>query len=172
MMASPDDGAEVTMRFLQALRCTAFLATLAMPAIAAAQDAFDACTFFTAEDAEKVLGAAAAPEPVNPKAKRPKVILQCSYSASKEGKNVAATALFRFSKTDPESQRAFEDARLQLQTKPMLISGAEAFWSSKTGQLYVRKGRTAITLAVGPAKLSDRDIDQAKKLAELLVKKL
>ena len=160
------------MRFLQALRCTAFLAALALPGLAAAEDAFDACVFFTPEDAEKVLGAAAAPEPVNPKVKRPKFVPHCTYSASKDGKNVAASAQFKFSRTDAEAQRAFDDMRLQLQTKPMLISDAEAFWSAKTGQMYVRKGRTAMTIAVGPAKLSERDIDQAKKLAELLVKKL
>lgn len=171
MMASPDDGAEVTMRFLQALRCTAFLAAAALPGLAAAEDAFDACTVLTAEDAEKVLGAAAAPEPVNPKAKRPKFVPNCTYSASKDGKNVAASVQFKFSRTDAEAQRAFDDARLQLQTKPMLISGADAFWSAKTGQMYVRKGRTVMTLAVGPAKLSERDIDQGKKFAELMVKK-
>jgi hypothetical protein len=171
-MASPDVGAEVTMRILQALRRTTFVAVLALPGLAAAQDAFDACVFFTAEDAEKALGTAAVAEPVNPKAKRPKFVPQCTYSGSKDGKNVAASAQFRFSKTDAEAQRAFDDSRLQLQTKPMLIAGAEAFWSAKTGQMYVRKGRTAMTLAVGPAKLAERDVDQAKKLAEVLLKKL
>lgn len=159
------------MRIAQAVRVTAFLALLAFPGLAAAQE-FDACVFFTAEDAEKVLGAAAAPEPVNPKAKRPKFVPNCTYNASKDGKMVAATAQFKFAKTDPEAQRAFDDSRLQLQTKPMLISGADAFWSSKTGQMYVRKGRTLMTLAVGPAKLSERDIDQAKKFAEVMIKKL
>jgi hypothetical protein len=159
------------MRTRHAIRCTACLAILALPGIALAQDAFDACTFFTAEDAEKVAGTAMVPEPVNPKAKRPKFVPSCTYSGSKDGKNIAATAQFKFAKTDTEAQRAFDDTRLQVQTKPMLLAGADAFWSAKTGQMYVRKGRTVMTLAVGPSKLTERDIDQAKKLAEVLVRK-
>lgn len=158
------------MRTLPLIR-TLLAAAALLPALAAAED-FDACTVFTAEDAEKAIGAAAAPEPVNPKVKRPKYVPHCTYNGFKDGKPVAATAQFRFAKTDAEAERAFEDSRLQLQTKPLLISGADAFWSSKTGLLYVRKGRSAVTLAVGPAKVSERDMDQARKLAELLVKKL
>ena len=114
-------------------------------------------------------------EPVNPKVKPkppPKVIPICTYKGCKEGKPVEAKAHFRFGKTDAEAQKAFEEHRLQVQTKPLLISGTEAFWSDKTGQMNLRKGRTWVTLSVGPEKLSERDIDQAKALAELLVKKL
>ena len=68
--------------------------------------------------------------------------------------------------------RAFDEARLQLQTKPMLISGAEAFWAGKAGQMHVRKGRAWFTLTVGGATVREREIDSAKKLAETLVKKL
>jgi len=139
---------------------------------ARAEDAFDACNFFTAADAEAALGAAAAAEPVNPKVKRPKIVLSCTYNGFKDNKPVAASAQFKFSRTDSESQRAFDEARLQFQTKPMLFPGAEAFWAGKTGQLNVRKGRTWMVLAVGPAKVNERDIEQAKKLAEILVKKL
>lgn len=150
----------------------ALAAALALPGAAFAQDAFDACEVFTQADAEKALGVAAAPEPVNPKVKRPKVVATCTYNGFKDGKPVAASAQFRFGKTDQDAQRAFDEARLQFQTKPMLISGSDAFWSAKTGQMNLRKGRTWLTLAIGPAKLSERDADQAKKLAEILVKKL
>ena len=147
-----------------------FCAAAALPA--SAQDSFDACTVFTQEDAEKALATSAAPEPVNPKVKKPKVVLACAYHGSKEGKPVSATAQFKIARTPEEQGKAFEEARLQFQTKPMLMSGAEAFWSSKTGQMYVRKGRTAITLAVGSQKPNEREIDPAKSLAEVLVKKL
>ena len=73
---------------------------------------------------------------------------------------------------NPKAQHAFDEARMQFQTKPMLISGSDAFWSAKTGQMNVRKGRTWLTIAVGPDKLSERDLADAKKLAELLVQKL
>jgi hypothetical protein len=113
-----------------------------------------------------------APEPVNPKVKRPKVVTSCTYSGSKDGKAVAATTQFRFLRTPEEANKAFEEDRLKLQTKPMLMPGAETFWSGKTGQMHMRKGRAVVTIAVGPAKPNERDIEQAKKLAELLIKKL
>ena len=140
--------------------------------LAGAQEAFDACDVFTQADAEAALGTTAQPEPVNPKVKRPKVVTKCTYNGFKEGKPVAATAEFRFGKTEGDVKGAFGEHRLQVQTKPILISGVDAFWSAKTGQMNVRKDRTWVTLSVGPAKLADRDADQAKKAAELLVKKL
>lgn len=158
---------EVSKLMIPALAAAAFAACAAY-----AQDAFDACEAFTQADAEAALGTTAAPEPVNPKVKRPKVVLACTYTGFKEGKAVAATVQFRSAKAEAEIARAFDEHRMQVQTKPMLISGAEAFWSAKTGQMNLRKGRTWVQLSVGPAKLSERETDQAKKLAEILVKKL
>ena len=137
-----------------------------------AQDAFDACEIFTQGDAETALGITAASEPVNPKVKRPKVVAICTYNGFKDGKAVAASAQFRFGKTEADAQKAFDDARMQFQTKPMLISGTEAFWSGKTGQMNIRKGRAWLTLSVGPQKLAERDLNDARKLAEILAKKL
>jgi len=147
-----------------------FCATAALPA--SAQDSFDACTVFTQEDAEKALATSAAPEPVNPKVKKPKVVLACAYHGSKEGKPVSATAQFKIARTPEEQGKAFEEARLQFQTKPMILSGAEAFWAGKAGQMHVRKGRTWVTLTVGGANIREREIDSAKKLAEILIKKI
>ena len=158
------------MRNTTAAAALAACALAALPA--AAQEAFDACTVFTQQEAEQALGTKADPEPVNPKAKRPKVVLGCAYHGSKEGKPVSATAQFKFARTPDEQARAFDEARLQLQTKPMLLSGAEAFWAGKAGQMHVRKGRAWITVTVGPANIREREIDTAKKLAESLVKKL
>lgn len=160
------------MRKSQALAVLAAIGAAVMIPAANAQDAFDACTVFTQEDAEKALGGTASGEPVSPKVRRPKVVLGCAYHGSKDGKPVSATAQFKFLRSPDEAGRAFDEARLQLQTKPMLISGAEAFWSGKTGQMHVRKGRTWVTLSVGPATLREREVDPARKLAELLVKKL
>ena len=140
--------------------------------LARAEESFDACDVFTQVDAEKALGTTAATDPVNPKVKRPKVVPNCTYKGFKDGKAVAATAQFRFGRTDNDARAAFEEARMQFQTKPMLISGAEAFWSAKTGQLNIRKGRTWVTMAVGPERPSERDPGDARKLAEVLAKKL
>ena len=146
--------------------------SLWLPLAALGQDAFDACNVFTQADAEKALGTTAAAEPDNPKVKRPKVVTSCAYKAFKDGKPVEAKAQFRLARSDGEAQKAFDEQRMQFQTKPMLISGAEAFWSAKAGQLYVRKGRTWLTLSVGPAELNQREIEPARKLAQELVKKL
>lgn len=155
------------MRIRQALVVLAAWGAAAVQA----QD-FDACGVFTREDAESALGTPAAGESANPKAKRPRTVTTCTYTGTREGKPVSATALFKTWRSHDESARAFDEARLQLQTKPMLISGAEAFWSGKTGQMHVRKGKTWVTLTVGPAKVNERDLDQARKLAEILVAKL
>jgi hypothetical protein len=157
------------IKVIAAILGTAILLPLSARAV---EETFDACDVFTAADAEAVLGVAAAPEPVNPKVKKPKVILTCTYTGFKESKPVAATVQFRFGKTNEDAQRLFDEARLQFQTKPLLISGADAFWSSKTGQLNLRKGRTWIAASVGSPKLSERDMADAKKLGEILLKKM
>ena len=162
---------------MQRLRLVGVVAVLGAAAFLplasrAAEEPFDACDVFTADDAQAALGVPAAAEPVNPKVKKPKVILTCTYTGFKDTKPVAATVLFRFGKTNEDAQRAFDDARLLFQTKPLLMSGAEAFWSSKTGQLNLRKGRTWATISVGSPKLSERDMADAKKLGEILLKKM
>jgi hypothetical protein len=154
------------------MRMLAALAAAAAMVPAFAEESFDACAVFTQEDASRALGMAADPEPVNPKAKRPKMVPVCTYRAVKDGNKVAATVTFHFGKTNEEVQRAFEDARMRLQTKPLLISGADAFWSAKTGEMTLRKGRTWMTVAVGPAQITQRELNDAKRLAEALAKKL
>jgi hypothetical protein len=140
-------------------------------AAAAAEDAFDACDVFTAKDAEGALGTTVV-ETSSFKGKRPKVVMNCQYAGMKDGRAFTAGAQFRFAKNEAEMRQAFGDARLELQTKPLMIDGNDAFWSAKTGQLYVRKGRASLTIAVGPAKVVERDPEAARKLAEALVKKL
>ena len=160
------------MRMLQALGALAAIGVAAVALPAKAEDGFDACLVFVQADAEAALGVTAAPEPVNPKVKRPKVVMGCTYTGFKDSKPVAATVQFKSARTEAEVQKGFDDARLQFQTKPLYISGAEAFWSAKTGQLNLRKGRTWIAIAVGPPAIGERDVEQAKKLAEIMVKKL
>ncbi len=149
----------------------ALAAALFMAQAAHAQD-FDACTVFTADDAKAVIGVDVSPEPVNPKVKRPKVVPTCTYFGNKDGKPTTASVLFRFGKTDAEAKSAFEAARLQFQTKPMLMGDIAAFWSAKQGQLYVLKGRTWLTIGVGTEKISERNSEGARKLAGLLLPKI
>jgi hypothetical protein len=160
------------MRTLEVLACAAMAAAALTAAAAPKEGPFDACAVFTQADAEKALGTAAQAEPVNPRARRPRVVTTCTYTGTKEGKPVAASAQFRFARTEPDARGAFEDARLQYQTKPLLMPGVEAFWSGKTGQMHVRKGRTWLTVSVGGAKPAEREVEPAKKLAEILASKM
>jgi len=160
------------MRKTQALAILAALAAASPMAAPGADPPFDACAVFTQDDASKALGTAASPEPVNPKARRPRAILQCTYVGSKEGKPVSATVQFRFARSSEASAREFDDLRLKIQTKPMLISGAEAFWAGKAGEMYLRKDRIWVVMAVGPEKVNERELDQARKLAEIMAGKL
>ena len=41
-----------------------------------------------------------------------------------------------------------------------------------TGELMLRKGKTWLTVAVGPAEVNQRDMNEARKLAEILAKKM
>ena len=83
------------MRMHQAIGVLAAIGvTAALPAWAA-EEAFDACTVFTEADAQAGLGVAAAPEPINPKVKRPKVVLTCTYQGFKDSKAVAASTTFK-----------------------------------------------------------------------------
>ena len=70
------------MRPIRTMIPALVVAAFAVPA--AAQN-FDACEVFTQADAEAAMGTTMAPEPVNPKVKRPKVVLTCTYTGSKEG---------------------------------------------------------------------------------------
>lgn len=156
-----------TIRMMSA----AVLAAGAM-ASASAQDTFDACDLFTQAEAQKALGVPAEAEPVNPKAKKPKVVPTCTWLASKDGKAISASATFKFARNDADALRAFEDEKLKFQSKPMLIDGVPAFWSAKLGNLQFLKGRTWVVVAVGGAKPVERDADASRKVAEAILKKL
>ena len=161
------------MRTLEVLACAAITAAALTAAAAPQEEPFDACAVFTQAEAATALGTEAQPEPVNPRARRPRIVTTCTYTGTRDGKPVAASAQFRFGKTEQEARGAFEDARLQYQTKPMLLAaGMEAFWSGKTGQMHVRKGRTWLIVSVGGAKPAERELEPAKKLAEILARKV
>jgi hypothetical protein len=150
---------------------------VAAPAVMAAEQAFDACQVFTQGDAQQVVGAPMQSPPEPPRGKHPKpapkVVPACMYSGVKDGKPVAASVRFHFTKSDAETLREFEDNRMRIQTKPLLIPGIDAaFWSARTGEMNLRKGNTWVTLTIGPEKAVEREMDSARKLAETLAKKL
>ena len=160
------------MRSLKTTILAAAAAAMVAPAWAQPQT-FDACQVFTQADAEAALGGPAQPPVENPKARKPKVVPACAYTGTRDGKPVSATAHFRFGRNDEDTARAFEDDRLKFQTKPLLIRGVDgAFWAGRSGEMNIRKGRTWVTLAIGPQKPAERDMEVARKAAESLAKKL
>lgn len=148
------------------------LAAGSTAAAAAPQETFDACEVFTQAEAAAALGSNVEAEPVNPKAKKPKVVPTCTWWSSKDGKAISASATFRFGKTEADAQHAFDEEKLKFQSKPLLIGGSSGFWSAKQGTLQFLKGRTWVVVAVGGAKPAERDADGARRLAEALAKKL
>lgn len=154
--------------------CSLVVAALlaAFPAGAWAQEAFDACELFTESEAKLALGGNAEPEPQSARTRRARFVPTCTWWTSKDGKSITATATFRFARSEADARPAFDEERLEHQTKPLLIDGAPAFWSAKQGVLQVLKGRVWLVVTVGGAKPAEREEDAARKLAEALVKKL
>lgn len=147
-------------------------ALLAAAGTASAQEPFDACTVFTQAEAQLALGQGAEPEPQNPRVKRPRFVPTCSWWSSKDGKTVTATATFRFARSESDHRPAFDEERLNFQTRPYLVDGAPAFWSAKQGVIHVLKGRVWMVVSVGGPKPAERDAEAARALAEALAKKL
>lgn len=140
---------------------------------AAAWAAFDACEIFTLAEAQRVMETRLDGDEPRAKARRARTASACSYRGVKEGVPVEAHAHFRFASTDDDAQRAFEEARMNLQTKPFLMpGGGEAFWSARTGEMNVRKGRAWVTLSAGPDAIEQRDLEAARRLAEMIARKL
>ena len=131
---------------------------------------FNACAIFTAEDAAKAIGAPAEQEVV--KGKPQKVVTSCSYSGMLEGKQQLANVQFRFGRTPAEAVAGFKESRLEVRGKPVIISGNDAYWHTKQGQLHLVKGGTWLVITVGSFKENERQPEQARKLAELLLPKI
>jgi hypothetical protein len=135
---------------------------------------FNACAVFTEEDAGKVLGAAAEAEaakgkpPKNP----PKFVPTCTYNAVVEGKPQFASVNFRFARTPAEAAASFKETRLEVRGKPVIINGHDAFWHPKMALLHMVKGATWVVIAAGPPKENERQPEQARKLAEILIPKI
>ena len=137
-----------------------------------AQEPFDACAVFTETEAKLALGGNVEPEPQSAKTRRPKFAPTCTWWSSKDGKSISASATFRFARSVSDARPAFDEERLNFQTRPMLIDGAPAFWSAKQGVVQVLRGRVWLVVAVGGTKPAEREEEAARKLAEALVRKL
>jgi hypothetical protein len=143
-----------------------FLA-LPLAVLGQGREAFDACQLLTQADAEKALGKAVA-VPESPKGKKPVASATCTWMAGED----SVSAQFIAGKTDAEAKKTFDDLRLQFQTKPVMLSGMEGFWSAKTGKFYALKGRTAVIVGLGSPHLNARDADKSRNLAVALLAKL
>ena len=97
------------MRMLDALKFAA-LFSVALATTARAEEAFDACDVFTVQPTPSRRSASRrAAEPVNPKVKRPKVVLTCTYNGL-QGRQVRRgdACSSASARTEEEAQRAFD----------------------------------------------------------------
>ena len=143
-----------------------FLA-LPMAAFGQSKDAFDACLVLTQADAENALAKPVA-VPELPKGKKYVPSATCTWMAGED----SVSAQFMGGKTDAEVKKSFDEMRLQYQTKPVMMSGMEGFWSAKTGKFYALKGRIGVIVGIGSPRLNERDADKSRKLAEALLAKV
>jgi hypothetical protein len=145
----------------------ACLLALPLAVLAQGKDAFDACQLLTQADAEKALGKAVA-VPELPKGKKAVVSATCTWTAGED----IVSAQFIGAKTDADAKKAFDEMRLQFQTKPVMLTGMEGFWSAKSGKFYALKGRTAVIVGLGSPKLNERDAEKSRNLAVALLAKI
>ncbi len=139
----------------------------------AAEEPFDACDVFTQADAEAALGTAARRGAGEPKVRRPKVIATCTYNGFKDGKPVAATVQFRFGRTEAEAQQRLrgrapavpDQAPAHLRRRGVLEREDRPDEPAQGSHLG-RRSRWA------RRRSSERDMDEAKKLAEILATKI
>jgi len=152
--------------------CALLFCLAAAPAFAQTPKDFNACTIVTVEEATAALGAQAEGEPVNPKAKQPKLVPNCTYSAAVDGQSQLVKVQFRFYKSPAEAVATLKETRLDVRGRPLIIQGQDAYWDNKQTQLVIAKGSAILTLIVGPAKDNERQPEAARKLAEKVLPKL
>lgn len=136
----------------------------------------DACKVLTQTIAEQTLG-----QPVQPGQNGAQtssddlVVSTCTYttkaSTSADLQNVKSiTILTRSAKTKTGEKSNKDQFSSQ---KPVGVAnvdgyGSAAFWNSQYGQLNILKNGTWYVLSIGGSSVSDRNIDEAKKLADAI----
>lgn len=143
----------------------------------------DACTIFTLEDAKQVLGSAAE-KGTNTSAGNVSTsdlaVSTCTYLVKASTQNATtvqsqptASILVRSSKsTMGTASNKSQFTTLPVGAETVSGYGDSAFWNPTFGQLNVLKHNNWVILSNGTLKITDRKLDDAKKLADVIVPKL
>lgn len=140
----------------------------------------NACTIFTLADAKQLLGDTAKGG-VNPiYDSSPEFdVSTCTYTQD-QGANTpvsskkSATLLMQAPKTDTgiaSNQKEFGPFKAG-SVQDVTGYGDQAFWDPEHGQLNILKNNVWYILSYGPSTPSQRTLDQAKQLADLVIAKL
>jgi hypothetical protein len=134
-----------------------------------------ACDVITLDDAMKVLGASAKAGSTNSDAptEGPDVVVStCTYSndSAAPGQSKTASVLVRSAKSTDgaESNMAQFSDQKPAGTQDVAGYGEAAFWNATFGQLNVLKNGNWYIISNGPIKTTDRTVDQAKQLADVI----
>lgn len=141
----------------------------------------DACTVFTIEEAQKVLGITAkkgdtkAGDVSNDQVS----VSTCSYSTPlADGASVSsiktATLLARSAKNSEGAKGNKSQFGTGMPAGAQKVDGYgnDAFWNPAFGQLNIMKNNNWYILSSGSPKVSDKTLDDAKKLADVIIDKL
>lgn len=139
----------------------------------------DACNYLTAETATQVLGAGAEKGAVNAAASSPDVgVTSCTYTSPTDGtlgsiQSVRTASLYlRTSLTGAgEVSNSLPFKERKPGSQEVTGYGDAAFWDAELGQLNVHIKSAWMIISNGPAKASSRTLDDARKLADLILAK-
>jgi hypothetical protein len=143
-----------------------------------AQSITDACAIFNLTDAQKVLGenAIVSPTKPTPAGTDDRVVSQCAYEL-KAGDAAAyrSAAILVHSAKNAQgavSNQAQFNAGKSADAQTVNGYGEAAYWSPETGQLSILKHGNWVTLSNGPAGPEQRSLDEARRVADIIVPKL
>ncbi len=144
----------------------------------------DACTIFTLDDAKKVLGDSAKAGTGTPGATSNDIsVSTCSYlvdtntpgSAPVSVKNIHSASILVRAPKSATGTTSNKQVFTALPAGAQSVSGYgdSAFWNPTLGQLNVLKGNVWVILSSGVSSPpSGRTLDDAKKLADIIIPKL
>lgn len=138
-----------------------------------------ACDVLTLDDAQKILGENAKGGELNsslPQESNDLIRTTCNYnlqgSAPEDTKVVSL--LIRSAKTTAGAQNNKQVFNANKPADAQNISGYgdQAYWHPQFGQLNIFKNNNWYIISSGPVKITDRNPDDAKKLADIIIDKL
>jgi hypothetical protein len=136
----------------------------------------DACTYLTQSIANATLGSGAEKGPGSNTSSDDVSVSTCTYTSASDGtlegnKNLRSASLLvraPLSQAGVNSNKQPFDP-VKAGNQPVTGYGELAFWDPQLGQLNVYKAGAWLILTMGPARATDRTLDDAKKFADKII---